>query len=181
MEYDLELLYTIRFSELVYYPDENDDSFVERTEFRNIRNFLEIEIDVQNWINQCYNILQGERELQNITLYYSKNRENYILLDNYFDPDDQLDYVNIGVKTTCKNNASLKALGRAFSDACKYNIAYKEGVSSIRMYYPIDTEGFRHLIDEPKIDLSRGKLVRKVYTDDPSSNVELKSYYWRDV
>jgi len=40
MDYDIELLYSICFSELVYYPDGEVDSFMERTEFRNIRDFL---------------------------------------------------------------------------------------------------------------------------------------------
>lgn len=48
---DLELLYTICFSELIYYPDDNDDTFIEKDEFRNIREFLGIDIDVQSWIN----------------------------------------------------------------------------------------------------------------------------------
>lgn len=181
MNYDLEILYTIGFSELVCYPDENNDLFVERTEFRNIRDFLEIKIDVIDWINQCYNILQGDSHLQSIGLYYSQNGENYILLENYFDPTDQLDLINVGIKTTYQNSAALKVFARAFSDACKNNISYKEGISSIRKYYPIDEEDLRHRMDEPKIDLSKGKLVRKNYTDNTSLNVEFKSYYWRDV
>lgn len=181
MDYDLELLYSICFSELVHYPDENDDSFIERIEFRAIRDFLEIEIDVIDWINQCHKILQGERHLQGINLYYSKNGENYILLENYFDPTDQLDFVNVGVKTIHNNNESLKALGRAFSDVCRYIVAYEEGSSSIRRFYPIDEKGLQHRVDEPKKDLSKGKLVRKIYTGDSSLNVEFQSYYWRNV
>jgi hypothetical protein len=180
MSYDLEILYTICFSELVRYPDENDDLFVERTEFKNVRDFLGIEIDVIDWINKCYNILEGERNLQSITLFYSKNKENYILLDSYFDPLDQLDFIQVGVKTTYKNNTLVKALGRKFSDICEYNISYEEGSGSIRKYYPIDEEDLRRRLHEPKIDLSKGKLVRKIYTDDASSNVDIKSYYWRD-
>lgn len=181
MDYDLELLYSICFSELVHYPDENDDSFIERLEFRAIRDFLEIEIDVIDWINQCHKILQGERHLQSINLYYSKNGENYILLESYFDPTDQLDFVNVGVKTIHNNNESLKALGRAFSDVCRYIVAYEEGSSSIRRFYPIDEKGLQHRVDEPKKDLSKGKLVRKIYTGDSSLNVEFQSYYWRNV
>ncbi len=179
MDYDLELLYSISFSELLHYPDDNDDSFIEKTEFKNIREFLEIEIDVQDWINQCYKILQGERNLQSITLFYSKNKENYILLDNYFDPTDQLDFVNVGIKTKNNNNKSLKTLGRKFSDICEYNISYEEGSSSIRKYYPIDEEDLRRRLHEPKIDLSKGKLVRKIYTGDSSLNCEFKFYYWQ--
>jgi hypothetical protein len=180
MEYDLEILYSISFSELVYYPDENEDIFIEKTEFRNIRDFLEIEIDVIGWINQCYNIIQGERNLEKITLFYSKNRENFILFSNYFDPTDQLDFVHIGIKTTNKNNAALKALGRAFSDVCKYNLSYVEGNSSIRQFYPIDTENLSHRLIEPTLDLSKGKLVRKIYMNDFSSYVEYKCFNWKD-
>ena len=179
MDYDLELLYSISFSELVCYPDENDDSFIEKVEFKNIREFLGIEIDVQDWINQCYNILQGERNLQSITLFYSSNKENYILLENYFDPTDQLDFVHVGIKTTNKNNKSLKIFGRKFSDTCEYNISYEEGSGSIRKYYPIDEEDLRRRVHEPKIDLSKGKLVRKIYPGDASLNCTFESYYWK--
>ena len=180
MKNDLELLFYICFSELVYYPDENEDIFIEKTEFRNIRELLGIEIDIQNWIRQCEKILQGERNLRSISLFYSKNKENYILLENYFDPIDQLDFVHVGVKTTFKNSKALKELGRAFSDVCKYNIDYTEGNSSIFKFYPIDDEKLKRYNTKPLIDLSKGKLVRKIYNGKESLYNKIKSYYWRN-
>lgn len=180
MEYNLELLFCICFSELVYYPDENEDIFIEKTEFRNIRELLGIEIDIQNWIRLCEKILQGERNLQSISLFYSKNKENYILLENYFDPIDQLDFVHVGVKTTFKNSKAVKELGRAFSDVCKYNISYEEGSSSIFRIFPIDSETLKRCNSKPFIDLSKGKLVRKIYNGKESLYSKIKSYYWRN-
>jgi hypothetical protein len=180
LENDLEICYSICFSELVYYPDENDDLFLERPEFKKIRDFLEIDIDVIEWINQCYEILGGDKNLQSINLYYSKDKESYILLENYFDPIDQLDIIQVGIKTTNNNKKLLKKLARAFSDECRYIISYEEGNSSISKYYPIDEKDLRRRLEDPKVDLSKGKLVRKIYTGNSKLNEEFSAYYWRD-
>jgi hypothetical protein len=180
MEYDLEICYSICFSELVYYPDENDDLLLERPEFKKIRDFLEIEINVIEWINQCYEILGGDKKLQSINVYYSKDYESYILLENYFDPIDQLDIIQVGIKTPNINKKLLKPLARNFSDACRYILSYEEGSSSISKQYPIDAKNLHRRIEDPKIDLSKGKVVRKIYTGNSDLNEEFRSFYWRD-
>jgi hypothetical protein len=119
--------------------------FIEKKEFKEIREFLGIEIDIYSWINDCHQNLQGEHNLRCISLFYSQNGENYILLNNYFDPIDQLDIVHVGVKTTFLNNKVLKSLTRVFSDVCEINISYQEGNSSISSFYPIDEIVLRRL------------------------------------
>lgn len=166
MEKDLELLFCISFSDLIYYPDKNEDIFFEINEFKCIRDFLQIKINIFDWINQCHRILEGNKKLQCIKLFYSKNKESYILLDNYFDPFDQLDLITIGIKTINKNSSTLKILGRKFFDICEYNISYQEGCSSIRQFYPIDHEALKKVHTKPVNDLTKGKYIRKFYTKD---------------
>jgi hypothetical protein len=128
-----EIQISVPFSELAHYPDEDNDLFIENPRFQSIRDLLGIKIDVVTWVNECYSILQGEKHLSRIELFYSQNRNSYILLDNYMDPKDQLDLIIIGIKTTGENSNQLKLLSREFNDACKYSgIHYEEGTKQFQ-------------------------------------------------
>lgn len=157
-----EIKISVPFGELAHYPDEEVDFFIENPRFKSIRDLLGIQIDVVRWVNECYSILQGERNLSRIELFYSKDRMNYILLDNYIDPQDQLDFINIGIKTTREHSNRLKSLSREFNDACKYcGVHYEEGTSAIFKIYPIDEATLKRYVNAPESTYLKGKVVKK--------------------
>ena len=158
----IEIRIAVPFSELAHYPDEDVDFFIENPRFKSIRDFLGIKIDIVSWVNDCYSILQGERHLSRIKLFYSQDRMSYILLDNYIDPQHQLYYINIGIKTTGENSNRLKLLSREFNDACEYcGVHYEESTSAIIKLYPIDKASLKRYLIAPDSTYLKGKIIIK--------------------
>jgi len=158
----IEIRIYVPFNDLAHYPDEEVDFFIENPMFKSIRDFLGINIDVVSWVNDCYSILQGKRHLSSIKLFYSQDRMSYILLDNYIDPQDQLDFINIGIKTTGENSNKLKLLTREFNDASEYcGVYYEESSSAIIKLYPIDKASLKRYLIAPDSTHLKGKIIIK--------------------
>ena len=156
---DVEILICAPFNLLIEYPDENEDLFVENPNFSSIKSLLQIDIDTITWANECYDILGGKRELQSIKLFYAKDGQNYILLNNYFDPYDQLDTVDIGIKGKPEVADELRVLSRRLFDDCKYKIAYQEGNGQVFSQYPIDEFSRKRYLSVPENKYLEGKKV----------------------
>lgn len=163
MIFDLEIRIVLPFDRLVYYPDDDDDTFFENPKFKSIRDHLGIHIDVINWVNGCHRILAGERHLHDITLFYARDKKSYILLDRYLDPVDQLDLINVGFKTVAEKGEVLRSLTRALNDESEYNIHYSEGSNAVFKIYPIDKESSNMYREKQKSPYLKGKIIKIKY------------------
>jgi hypothetical protein len=166
MQWDIEIKLFLPNTILISYPDDNNDEYFENPTFKDIREYLNIEIDVNSWYNRCLQIAFGKKELQKIELYYSKDELSYILLDNYRDPYDQLDLIGIGVKTTNELGVEIRKLTRKLNDESPYNIYYCEGSNPIFKLYPID-ERTKMRYQEPQIsEYLKGKEIKIIKADN---------------
>jgi len=138
LSWQIEIKISIPFGDLITYPNEDSDKFIENNKLKSIRDYLKINIDILDWVYRIEKILEGNKKLCQIELHYSKDEDSYILLDNYLDPYDQLDIITIGFKTTAKKARKLRKLARLFNDDSIYNIDYREGAYSLFKNYPID-------------------------------------------
>ncbi len=155
----LEVLITAPFNLLIKYPNDNEDIFIENPIFFTIRQVLQIELNTIQWANECYDILAGKRELQRIKLFYDKSKKNYILLDNYFDPLDQLDTISIGIKGADDVAEELRKVIRMLFEDCEYKIGYYEGNGQVFRYYPIDEITKKRYLKLPDNRVIKGQKI----------------------
>jgi len=148
--WDIEIKLTLPSSSLVSLPKTENNSYLENPSFKSIRDYLGIEININNWYNRCMQIPYGKKHLQRIELYYTNDENSYILLDNYSDPYDQLGLIRIGIKTTAKLGFELRKLTRILNDECKFNINYSEGSNSVFKLYPIDEKSQKRYPESQK-------------------------------
>jgi len=161
IQWDIEIKLTLPSSTLVTFPDiKNRKEYCENDNFRRIREYLDIQINIKNWYNRCVQISFGKKHLQKIELYYAKDERSYILLDNYRDPYDQLGLVSIGVKTTAELGNEIRKLTRNLNDESAFNVNYIEGSNSIFKLYPIDEHTMKRY-SEPQIsEYAKDKEVK---------------------
>ncbi|QXP54142.1 hypothetical protein [Cellulophaga sp. HaHa_2_1] len=159
IQWDIEIILTLPSTALVTFPDENKDEYYENESFKVIREFLDIDININNWYNRCTQIAFGKKHLQKIELYYSKDDKSYILLDNYADPYDQLGLIGLGIKTTAELGADIRNLTRKLNDESNYNINYSEGSNLVFKLYPIDEKTKSKYREPQKSDYLQGKQI----------------------
>lgn len=160
-ETSYEALLTVDFGSLITYPDENKDDFIENIRFAKIQAALGLQFDTISWANNCYDIFAGKRELQEISLHYSYDGTNYLLIDSYFDPIDQLDLIHVGFKTPASNENTLKYLCRDFYDNCETRIMYTEGTNAVFQNYPIHDETRKRFPQIMMPEYLKGKRIVK--------------------
>ena len=160
IQWDIEIRMAIPSSKLIYFPDQNNNEYFENESFKAIRNYLNIEIDIQSWYNRCIQIGFGKLHLQRIELYYSKDENSYILLDNYYDKYDQLGLITIGVKTSNKLGFELRKFTRIFNDESTFNVSYEEGSNAIFKRYPIDDKTRMRYREPQESEYLNGKEIK---------------------
>jgi hypothetical protein len=134
--FDMEILMMIPLDIIIEYPSDFDDNYFENRLFKQIRDYLSIDIDVCSIMDYIgYNC--GRRENGSVSIYYSNNSfKRYILLDTYIGTSDQLDLINVGFCCPSEEATELRKLVRKFYDeTCKYNIYYCEGTNPIGYKY----------------------------------------------
>lgn len=165
MNWDLEILMRVEFDVLVKYSNEYDDSFIENPIFSEIKSILKITFHTNEWIANCYKILERKRNLidikglQRIQLNYSNCEKNYLLTDNYFSPFEQLDFINIGFKVNNEHKKRIRKLTRMLFDECNYHLLYEEGTNPVFKKYPIDKKSLKSRIKQPSNKNIIGKEI----------------------
>lgn len=134
--WDLEIRMVVPFDTLVIYPDDNQDEYIEDPNFKRMREYLKINIDISSIIEELY--INREKN-GSISIYYSDDTsKNYILLDTHIDPTDQLDLITIGVCCSKEYGGIIRRYVHEFYAKCKYNISYSEGLKEITQLYQTD-------------------------------------------
>lgn len=158
LAYDIEILAMMQLTALIEYPNEFADNYVENRLFKQIRDFLNIEIDVFAIMEQVgYN--HGKRESPAVMIYYPGDCfDNFMLLDTYIGATDQLDLIDIGFGCSKQNAFELRKLVRRFYDeTCRYNIFYCEGANPVAFKYKNDFRKFEDLRKQESISTIPGK------------------------
>ncbi len=156
--FNLEILVMMPVTDIIEYPSEFDDNYIENKLFKQIREFLDIDIDVLR-IMEHIGYDRGRRGNPAISIYYPTNSfEKFILLDTYIGATDQLDLIYIGFCSSCEDGGQLRKLVRKFYDeTCNYNIYYCEGTNPIGFKYRDDFRQFEKLSKERSFKTIEGK------------------------
>ncbi|MFE5322109.1 hypothetical protein ACFQ88_25880 [Paenibacillus sp. NPDC056579] len=135
--WDLEIKMIVPYDSIIFYPDEYKDEYIEEPAFKKLREFLSIEINVSEIVEDLNN-----NRLRNspVFIYYSERSfDNFIILDTERDPTDQLDLITICIRCTAKSGGVVRRYAHEFyTSRCNYNIIYYEGNNLIKSLYKID-------------------------------------------
>ncbi|MEK4155981.1 hypothetical protein NST45_14055 [Paenibacillus sp. FSL R7-0163] len=134
MKYEFGVMASI--TELVEYPDEQNDAYVAHPNFQIIMDQLGITVPVAEiyehfFANPVHN--------GHVLVYSNPVQPNAcIVLDTYRDPLDQLDMIYFGWR--CSSEIDLiRELSRRFYDECEFAVRYEEGQSVLYKLLKEDT------------------------------------------
>ncbi|MDY8022005.1 hypothetical protein [Paenibacillus polymyxa] len=116
---------TISITELVDYPDDDNDYYEEHFLIREIVSTLKIDFPIKQIYERYFDdsINTGD-----VLLFKSKkDSNNSILIDTFKDPYDQLDLVRFGVQITSNDIDKIRVLFRQLYDKSSILINYHEG------------------------------------------------------
>jgi hypothetical protein len=157
--WDIEIKMTIPFDTLAVYPDEDVDEYNIEPTFLKIMELLNVEFDVYRIVETLYNYRSRKSAIE---VHYSLDSfEEFIILDTYIDPTDQLDFINIMFRSKASKGGTLRKLTHKFySDTCKYNVHYEEGGNVIKNNIKIDfTKPDKLCLNEMKKIIEDKKLI----------------------
>lgn len=121
-----QFLITLSISELVYYPNDDEDLFVADAWFRKVVDLIDVDVNIEEIYERYY---ECPVDTGDILFFTSKSLNNaYILIDSFKEGTDQLDLVRLGVQVEDKTLVlTLKEILRKLYDKCRVPISYKEG------------------------------------------------------
>ncbi|MCM3783502.1 hypothetical protein M3231_10990 [Neobacillus mesonae] len=120
-----QFLMTISISDLVEFEDDFIDACYEKESFKQLRESVDVSIPT---VKMYEEYLEAPVDSGDVYLYASKEESlNYILLDLYRDPYDQLDLIRLGISTIEEKYKRVKELARRVYDQSGLNINYLEG------------------------------------------------------
>lgn len=143
--WDLEIKMLIPFDELVLYPDDSRDEYIPDPGFQKIADYLHVQLDIPKLHDDlCKGLCEGKMH-PSISVYYADNTyKNFILIDTYLDPTDQLDFILVGIRCTAENGGTIRQYAHDFyKNRCKYNVLYAEGNYVIRDHYNADSSLYK--------------------------------------
>lgn len=129
-----QFLIILSISELVYYPNEDEDIFIADPLLNQIINLIDVNIQIEK-IYERYH--ESPRNTGDVLIFRSNSLNNaYILVDSFKEGTDQLDLVIFGVCVEDKVVVGqLKILMRKLFDKSQFQIIYKEGQSVLSSDY----------------------------------------------
>ena len=139
--WDLEIKMRIPFNCLVFYPNDSKEEYISDPDFQKIADYLNIKIDIPELYKDVCRELHGEAKYNPaISVYYADNTyRNFILIDTYRDPTDQLDLIFVCIRCTGDKGGTIRKNAHEFYiKRCKYNVIYAEGNYVIRDHYNTD-------------------------------------------
>ncbi|WP_315073564.1 hypothetical protein [uncultured Clostridium sp.] len=135
--WDIEIKMMIPFDSLVVYPSDDVDEYNIEPTFVKIMELLKVEFDVCRVIEALYSCRNDKSAME---VHYSIDSfEEFIILDTYIAPTDQLDFIYIMFRSKYSKGGELRRLTHKFyTDTCKYNVYYEEGNYIIKNSTKID-------------------------------------------
>lgn len=135
--WDIEIKMRIPFDVLAVYPDDGVDEYNIEPTFVEIMKLLNVEFDVCRIVETLYRCRSGESAIE---VHYSLDSfDEFIILDTYIEPTDQLDFIYIMFRSKDSKGGELRELAhRFYTDTCKYNVYYEEGYNVIKKSTNID-------------------------------------------
>jgi hypothetical protein len=135
--WDIEIKMMIPFDTLAVYPYDDVDEYNIEPTFVKIMELLNVEFDVCRIIETLYSCRSDKSAIE---VHYSLDSfDEFIILDTYIDPTDQLDFIYIMFRSKACKGGDLRKLAHIFyTDTCKYNVYYEEGYNVIKNSTKID-------------------------------------------
>ena len=152
--WDLEIKMLVPFDVMIFYPDEDIDEYIVEPAFQKIMDLLNIKINITEIVEDLY---ENRGKNASISIYFSDNTyKDFILLDTYIDPTDQLDLIYICIRCVAENGGMIRNYAHEFyTKRCEYNIDYSEGNFTIRDLYKYDFSKFN-----PSSEIDYGQITK---------------------
>jgi hypothetical protein len=118
-------LLTLSLTELVTYPDDYNDYYEEHSLVRELIRVLKIDFPIKQIHERYFNdpVNTGD-----VLLFKSnEGSNNFIIIDTYKDPFDQLDLVSFGAQVNSNDIVETREIFRRIYDKCRVPISYREG------------------------------------------------------
>ncbi|WP_090738671.1 hypothetical protein [Paenibacillus sp. Mc5Re-14] len=116
---------TLSITELINYPDDDNDYFEGHFLIREIVSILRIDFPIKQIYERYFN---DSVNTGDVLLFNSKkDSSHFILIDTFKDPYDQLDLIRIGVQITSNDIDKIRVLFRQLYDKSSIFINYHEG------------------------------------------------------
>ncbi|WP_049828191.1 hypothetical protein [Paenibacillus polymyxa] len=116
---------TLSITELINYPDDDNDYFEGHFLIREIVSILKIDFPIKQIYERYFN---DSVNTGDVLLFHSKkDSSHFILIDTFKDPYDQLDLIRIGVQITSNDIDKIRVLFRQLYDKSSIFINYREG------------------------------------------------------
>ncbi|MFT9367353.1 hypothetical protein [Paenibacillus polymyxa] len=116
---------TLSITELINYPDDDNDYFEGHFLIREIVSILKIDFPIKQIYERYFN---DSVNTGDVLLFNSKkDSSHFILIDTFKDPYDQLDLIRIGVQITSNDIDKIRVLFRQLYDKSSIFINYHEG------------------------------------------------------
>ena len=170
--WDNEVKMMIPFDTLAIYPDDNVDEYDIEPTFVKIMKLLNVEFDVPRVVENLYDF---RTEKSSIEVHYSLDSfEEFIILDTYIDPTDQLDFIYIMFRCkACKGGELRRLAYKFYTNTCKYNVHYEEGCNILKSSIGIDftkpdilhSHNMKEILKEKKVVLFRKDELLKEYNN----------------
>lgn len=133
-----QFLMTLSITELVTYPDDDNDDVEEHI----LLNEILQEVEVHFPMKQIYErYLDDPVNTGDVLMYKSNVRAtDYIIIDTYKEPYDQIDLVRFGAQVSGNKIIKTRERFRKLYDQCGVHIRYQEGqgilneISNPRLY-----------------------------------------------
>lgn len=171
--WDIEIKMMIPFDTLAVYPNDDVDEYNIEPTFVKIMELLNVEFDVFRIIETLYSCRSDKSAIE---VHYSLDSfDEFIVLDTYIDPTDQLDFIYIMFRSKYSKGGELRRLTHKFyTDTCKYNVYYEEGNNIIKNSTKIDftkpdklrLNEIKKIIENKKIILFQENKILKEYNNE---------------
>lgn len=175
--WDIEVKMMIPFDTLAIYPDDNVDEYYIEPTFVKIMKLLNVEFDVRRVIETLY---EFRTEKSSVEVHYSLDSfEEFIILDTYIDPTDQLDFIYIMFRSKACKGGELRRLAHKFyTDTCEYNVHYEEGCNIIKSSIGIDFTKPQTLNSRNMKKTLKGKKVVLFRKDELLKQYNMQSEFY---